>query len=139
MIAVFIEVESDSGYRADERPFRFVLSGRTYEVVEGGGPAVFAQGHVFQVVAFDGNRYALRHDEDADLWSEAFREVVRNAASLRLVKNTQGIESANRKVFSVFSRTAQSIRRSGASPNATVLDEVTLWTRERLLKPSCWR
>jgi hypothetical protein len=34
----------------------------------------------FQVVAFDGYRYAVRHDQDADLWSlEAFRDVVRNA------------------------------------------------------------
>ncbi|HMH80291.1 MAG TPA: hypothetical protein VK514_08715 [Candidatus Acidoferrum sp.] len=34
----------------------------------------------FRVLAFDGNRYALRRDQDADLWSlEAFPEVVRNA------------------------------------------------------------
>jgi hypothetical protein len=34
----------------------------------------------FQVAAFDGNRHALRHDEEADLRSlEGFREVLRNA------------------------------------------------------------
>jgi hypothetical protein len=34
MIAVFIELESYSWYGADERPCRFVLGGRTYEVAE---------------------------------------------------------------------------------------------------------
>ena len=80
MIAVFIEVESYSGYGADERPFRFVLSGRTHEVVEVEDRWYSPNAMYFQVVALDGNRYALRHDEDADLRSlEAFREVVRNA------------------------------------------------------------
>jgi hypothetical protein len=80
MIAVFIEVESYSWYRADERPFRFVLSGRTYEVAEVQYRQYSAKAMYFRVLAFDGNRYALRHDQDADLWSlEAFPEVVRNA------------------------------------------------------------
>jgi hypothetical protein len=77
MMAVFIEAENYSGYGADQRPFRFVLSGRRYEVVEVEdrwySPKV-------RVVAFDGSRYPLRHDQDADFWSlEALREVVRNA------------------------------------------------------------
>jgi hypothetical protein len=74
MIAVFIEVESYSGYRAEERPFRFVMSGRTYEVVEVEDRWYSPKAMYFRVAASDGNRYVLRHAFDADLWSlEAFR------------------------------------------------------------------
>ena len=63
---MFIEVESYSGYRADERPFRFVMSGRRYEVVEleTGGIRPRA---MYRLVASDENRYVLPHDEDPDL------------------------------------------------------------------------
>jgi hypothetical protein len=90
MIAVFIEVESYSGYRADERPFRFVMSGRTYEVVELQDRWYSPRAMYFRVVASDGNRYVLRHDEDADLWSlEAFRAKSSGTrTSLRLAENT---------------------------------------------------
>lgn len=69
-----VEVESYSGYRADERPMRFMLSGRSYEVVEVEDKWYSPQATYFRVVATDGNRYVLRHDEAQDDWSlEAFR------------------------------------------------------------------
>jgi hypothetical protein len=74
MIAMFIEVESYSGYRADERPVRFAMSGRTYEVIEVEDRWYSPRAMYFRVVASDGSRYVLYHDEQADLWSlEAFR------------------------------------------------------------------
>jgi hypothetical protein len=50
------------------------MNGRTYEVVEVEDRWYSPKAMYFRVVASDGNRYVLRHDEDADLWSlEAFR------------------------------------------------------------------
>lgn len=71
---MLVEVEGYSGYRADERPVRFVLSGRAYEVVEVEDRWYSPQATYFRVLASDGNRYVLCHDETNDLWSlEAFR------------------------------------------------------------------
>lgn len=69
-----IMVECYAGYRADERPRRFVLGGRPYEVVEVEDRWYSPQAMFFRVVASDGNRYVLRHEESKDEWSlEAFR------------------------------------------------------------------
>jgi hypothetical protein len=71
---MLIDVESYSGYRADERPVRFVMNGSTYEVIEVEDRWYSPRAMCFRVVASDGNRYVLYHDEEADLWSrEAFR------------------------------------------------------------------
>jgi hypothetical protein len=71
---MLIEVESYSGYRADERPVRFVMSGCAYEVVEVEDRWYSPQATFFRVVASDGNQYVIRHDEALDVWSlEAFR------------------------------------------------------------------
>ena len=71
---MFIKVESYSGYRADERPLRFAVGGRTYEVIEVEDRWYSPRATYFRVVALDGNRYVLYHDEETDLWSlEAFR------------------------------------------------------------------
>ena len=71
---MLIEVESYSGYRADERPLRFVMRGRVYEVVEVEDRWYSPHSTSFRVVASDANRYVLCHDERLDLWSlEAFR------------------------------------------------------------------
>jgi hypothetical protein len=71
---MLIEVESYSGYRADERPRRFVMSGCAHEVVELEDRWYSPHATFFRVLASDGNRYVLRHDEQLDLWSlEAFR------------------------------------------------------------------
>ncbi len=69
-----IHVESYSGYRADERPVRFVLAGRTFEVMEVEDRWYSPGAIFFRVLASDGNRYVLRHEEAQDTWSlEAFR------------------------------------------------------------------
>jgi len=69
-----ISVKSYSGFKAEERPLRFVLNGHEYEVkgVEDRWHSPAAT--YFRVVASDGNRYVLRHDEPTDSWSlEGFR------------------------------------------------------------------
>ncbi|HWQ03656.1 MAG TPA: hypothetical protein VNL38_04175 [Candidatus Nitrosotenuis sp.] len=71
-----IRVECYSGYRADERPTRFVLRGRTFEVqcVEDRWYSPGAD--YFRVRADDGNFYVLRHDATQDFWTlDAFRAV----------------------------------------------------------------
>ena len=71
---MLIDVQSYSGYRADERPVRFVMNGRTYEVIKVEDRWYSPRAMYFRVVVSDGNRYVLYHDEEADLWSlEAFR------------------------------------------------------------------
>ena len=71
---MLIEVESYSGYQADERPLRFVMRGRVYEVVEVEDRWYSPHATSFRVLASDANRYVLCHDEGLDLWSlEAFR------------------------------------------------------------------
>jgi len=69
-----VQVESYSGYRANERPIRFVMSGQEYEVAEIEDRWYSPGATYFRVVAGDGNRYVLRHEEAQDEWSlEAFR------------------------------------------------------------------
>ena len=71
---MLIEVESYSGFRADERPLRFVMSGCAYEVIEVEDRWYSPHATFFRVVASDANRYMICHDEELDLWSlEAFR------------------------------------------------------------------
>jgi hypothetical protein len=69
-----IQVECYAGYRADERPLRFVLCGRAFEVAEV-EDRWYSPGTIyFRVRATDGNFYVLRHDEGMDVWTlEAFR------------------------------------------------------------------
>ena len=79
-----ITVESYAGYKADERPLRFVLNGRVYEVQEVEDRWYSTDAIFFRVVASDGNRYVLRHEEAADTWSlEGFRSSVRSQESGR--------------------------------------------------------
>ena len=69
-----VMVESYSGHRADERPLRFVLNGRSHEVREVEDRWYSPESIYFRVAASDGNRYVLRHDETMDFWSlEGFR------------------------------------------------------------------
>lgn len=69
-----IRVECHAGYRADQRPLRFALRGRVFQVecVEDqwySPSAIF-----FRVRATDGNFYVLRHDQVQDSWTlDAFR------------------------------------------------------------------
>ena len=64
-----IRVECYAGYRADERPLRFVLGGREFRVHELDGRWYSPQASFFRVRADDGNYYVLRHDEAQDSWT----------------------------------------------------------------------
>jgi hypothetical protein len=69
-----IRVECYSGYKSEERPVRFFLGERTFEVVEVDDRWYSPDAIYFRVKADDGNIYLLRHDEIQDIWSlEAFR------------------------------------------------------------------
>ncbi|MGA3293968.1 MAG: hypothetical protein ABSE45_08300 [Candidatus Acidiferrales bacterium] len=69
-----IHVECYAGHRADERPLRFVLGGREYEVRDLDGQWYSPQASYFRVLAGDGNYYVLRHDEAQDVWTlDGFR------------------------------------------------------------------
>ncbi len=69
-----IHVESYSGYRADQRPSRFVLGNRVYSVERVEDQWYSPSAIYFRVCADDGNIYVLRHDEECDVWTlEAFR------------------------------------------------------------------
>lgn len=64
-----IRVECYSGHRADERPLRFVLSGRPLEVLELDGRWYSPGASYFRVLADDGNLYVLRRDETQGTWT----------------------------------------------------------------------
>jgi len=69
-----IRVECYAGHRADERPLRFVLRGRAFEVQELDGRWYSPAASYFRVRAEDGNYYVLRHDEAQDFWTlDGFR------------------------------------------------------------------
>jgi hypothetical protein len=69
-----IHVECYSGYRANERPTRFVLGGRTFEITEVEDQWYSPGAIYFRVRASDRNFYVLRHDEGLELWTlDAFR------------------------------------------------------------------
>jgi hypothetical protein len=71
-----IRVECYSGYRADERPQRFVLRGRSFEVMHVDDRWYSPGADYFRVRADDGNLYVLRHDAEGDSWTlDAFRAV----------------------------------------------------------------
>lgn len=76
-----LQVECYAGYRADERPLRFILRGRPYRV-EQIEDRWYSPGAIyFRVRAEDGNDYVLRHDEQQDVWTlAAFRAAQRGAA-----------------------------------------------------------
>ena len=69
-----VEVEAYSGYKANERPLRFRLGSRWYEVREVLDRWYSPEAVWFKLVAGDGNIYILRLDETTQEWSlGAFR------------------------------------------------------------------
>jgi hypothetical protein len=71
---VTVEVESYSGYKADERPVRFQLGDGWLAVEEVTDRWYDPDAVYFKVRAGDGNVYILRHREPEDTWTlEAFR------------------------------------------------------------------
>jgi hypothetical protein len=69
-----VRVECYAGHRADQRPVRFSILGRSFEVLEVEDQWYSPEAIYFRVLADDGNRYVLRHHETLDVWTlEAFR------------------------------------------------------------------
>jgi hypothetical protein len=69
-----VEVETYSGYKADERPLRFRLGDRWLRVEEVTDRWYDPEATYFRVRAEDGSTYVLRHSEAGDRWTlEAFR------------------------------------------------------------------
>ena len=69
-----MRVECYAGHRADERPTRFIMRGRQFEVSELDGQWYSPEATYFRVRADDGNFYVLRHDEAQDFWTlDGFR------------------------------------------------------------------
>jgi hypothetical protein len=69
-----IRVECYSGYRADQRPERFTLRGRRFEIEQVEDQWYSPGATYFRVRAQDGNYYLLRHDEGQDFWTvDGFR------------------------------------------------------------------
>ena len=68
-----IDVEAYSGFKADERPLRFHLSGRPYEVQEVLDKWYGPSETWFKVVADDGGVYILKLNGSAEWTLESFR------------------------------------------------------------------
>jgi hypothetical protein len=69
-----IRVECYSGYKADERPVRFLLGEHWHEVKEVEDRWYSPGETFFRVLTHTGEHYVLRHIEAQDVWLlEAFR------------------------------------------------------------------
>ncbi len=69
-----VKVDCYAGYKADQRPTRFVLGSSTYTVEEVQDQWYGPSAQYFRVRANDGNFYILKHDETEDVWTlDAFR------------------------------------------------------------------
>jgi hypothetical protein len=69
-----MRVECYAGYRADQRPMRFTLRGRVFEITEVEDQWYSPEAIYFRVRTLDGDYFVLRHDETQDVWSlNAFR------------------------------------------------------------------
>jgi hypothetical protein len=66
-----VSVECYSGYKADERPLRLILSGEAKEVVAIEDRWYSPGATYFRVVVDGGDRYVLRHEEAQDVWTLA--------------------------------------------------------------------
>jgi hypothetical protein len=64
-------VEAYSGYKANERPFRFCLGERWYEITEIVDRWYGPDYMYFRVLASDSNLYVLRLEEGTQQWSLA--------------------------------------------------------------------
>ena len=81
MLKGCLEVECYSGHRGVERPLRFRMRGRQYEVAEVEDRWYSPGAIYFRVRADDDNFYILRYDEQQDVWTlDAFRAGQRGAA-----------------------------------------------------------
>ena len=71
---ISVKVDCYSGYKGDQRPVRFTLGDRCYEVESIDDQWYSPDAVYFRVKASDGTIYVLRHDEGQDQWTlEAYR------------------------------------------------------------------
>lgn len=63
-----IRVECHAGYRGEAEPRAFFLERRRVEVMAVLDRWLDPRHRYFKVQAYDGTRYLLRYDEDAELW-----------------------------------------------------------------------
>jgi len=83
MSEIRVECCCYAGYRADQRPQRFTLRGRVFEVEAVEDQWYAPTAIYFRVRADDGNFYVLRHDEVQDAWTlDAFRASRERASPL---------------------------------------------------------
>ena len=76
-----LHVECYAGFRGIERPLRFQLRGRLYQVKEVEDRWYSPDAMYFRVQADDNNFYVLRYDQQQDSWTlDAFRAAQRGAA-----------------------------------------------------------
>ena len=64
-----VTVSAYSGFKANERPTRFVLDGHSYEVLEVLDQWYGPDSHDFKVKADDQNLYILRYHSVLEEWS----------------------------------------------------------------------
>jgi hypothetical protein len=64
-----VSVECYAGYRAVERPMRLTLGEQTLEIAEVEDRWYSPGATYFRVLAENGDRYILRHDDAQDVWS----------------------------------------------------------------------
>jgi hypothetical protein len=77
-----IRVECYAGYKPDERPQRFAIRDRFFEVRQVDDRWYSPEATYFRVLADDGNFYVLRHDEHTDLWTlDGFRSAIGKASA----------------------------------------------------------
>lgn len=69
-----LRVECYAGFKADERPFRFIWHGHPFEIIEVEDKWYSPGATFFRVLVVNGDRFVLRHEEPQDVWSvDAFR------------------------------------------------------------------
>ncbi len=74
MTEQMIRVECYSGFKAEERPERIAFESQTVEIAELEDRWYSPGATFFRVLAENGDRYVLRHDDAQDVWSlTAFR------------------------------------------------------------------
>jgi hypothetical protein len=85
MAEQFVRVECHSGYKADERPVRILFEGLTLEITEVEDRWYSPGVTYFRVLAENGDRYVLRHDDAQDVWSlAAYRQLSKVTAGKRV-------------------------------------------------------
>lgn len=76
-----VQVETNSGYKADERPVRVTIGGQAVEVADVEDRWYSPGATYFRVRLATGERYVLRRTEAQGIWLiEAYRSAVRSAS-----------------------------------------------------------